>query len=139
MRKDFSLYIGCALTHATEEFKQNVQNLKERLKDVCSVLEFIGLIDGTAEDVYNHDINLCVRRCSLFVAICDQASTGLGYELAVQVEDRKRSALAVAHTDSKVTRLVLGIKQANFEFKTYDDFDDLYNIIVKKIESLVCD
>lgn len=136
MKNDFSLYIGCALTHATDEFKDNVQALKERLKKVCNVLEFIGLARGTALDVYNHDINVCVRGCDLFIGICDQASIGLGYELAVQIEDRKMPALAVAHVDSRITRLVLGINQPNFEFQNYKDFDDLYTIIVKKIETL---
>ena len=136
MQADFSLYVGCALTHATEEFKQNVQTLKDRLREVCHVLEFIGLVNGTEKDVYDHDINVCVRGCNLFVGICDQASIGLGYELAVQVEDRKMPALAVAHIGSKVTRLVLGIDQPNFEFRNYTDFNDLYNIIVKKIETL---
>jgi hypothetical protein len=136
MKNDFSLYVRCALTYATDEFKSNVQTLKERLKKVCNVLEFIGLVNGTARDVYNYDINVCVRGCNLFVGICDQASIGLGYELAVQVEGRKMPALAVAHVDSKVTRLVLGINQSNFEFKNYESFEDLYNIIVEKIETL---
>jgi hypothetical protein len=136
MKTDFNLYVGCALTHATEESKQNVQSLKDRLKTVCNVLEFIGLVNGTAQDVYNHDINVCVRGCNLFIAICDEVSIGLGYELAVQVEDRKMPALAVAHVDSKVTRLVLGIDKQNFEFKNYKDLDDLYDIIVKKIEEV---
>lgn len=136
MVKKKIVYVGCALTHATEEFKQNVQSLKERLKEVCIVLEFIGLSDGTAYDVYNHDINDNVRSCHLFVAICDQASTGLGYELAVQVEDRKMPALAVAQLDTIVTRLVLGIQQSNFEFRRYKDFSDLYEIILEKIKSL---
>ncbi|MBN2884501.1 hypothetical protein JXE04_01100 [Patescibacteria group bacterium] len=136
MKTDFSLYVGCALTYATEEFKQNVQTLKERLKKTCHVLEFIGLVDGTPNDVYNHDINVCVRGCDLFVGICDQASIGLGYELAVQIEDRKMPALAVAHFDSKITRLVLGINQPNFDFQNYKDFEDLYEIIVRKINEL---
>lgn len=136
MKTDFNLYVGCALTYASEEFKQNVQLLKEKLKTVCNVLEFIGLVNGTAQDVYHHDINVCVRGCHLFIAICDEVSIGLGYELAVQVEDRKMPTLAVAHVDSKVTRLVLGIDKPNFEFKNYKDLDDLYNIIVKKIDEV---
>lgn len=115
MKTDISLYIGCALTHATEEFKQNVQSLKIRLKEVVHVFEFVGLVNGEPRDVYNHDIKVCVCGCDLFVAICDEASIGLGYELAVQVEHRKMPALAVAHLDSKITRLVLGVDQPNFE------------------------
>ena len=134
--KDLYVYVGCALTYATDDFKKEVQDLTDRLKKICHVLEFVGLIDGTPRDVYHHDINVCVRGCDLLVAICDQASIGLGYELAVQVEDRKMPALAVAQVNSKVTRLVLGIDQENFEFKTYKDFDDLYDIIVAKLESL---
>ena len=136
MKSNLSLYVGCALTHAPEEFKQNVQALKNRLKKICHVFEFIGLINGTEQDVYNHDINVCVRGCDLFVGICDMASIGLGYELSVQIEDRKMPALAVAQTDSKVTRLVLGIDKPHFEFQRYKDFDDLYNIIIKKLETL---
>ena len=136
MNPNLTLYVGCALTHATEEFKQNVQALKERLRGICHVLEFVGLVDGTSADVYHHDIDGGVRSCHLFVAICDQASIGLGYELAGQVEDRKKPTLAVAQIDAKVTRLVLGIDRPNFEFKRYRDFDDLYNIIVAKLETL---
>lgn len=133
MKTDISLYIGCALTHASEDFKQNVKLLKDKLKEHYHVFEFIGLANGTEQDVYNHDINVCVRGCDLFIAICDQASIGLGYELAVQVEDRKMPTLAVAHTDSKITRLILGVTKSNFEFRRYSDFDDLYNIIMAKI------
>jgi len=128
--------VGCALTHASEEFKQNVESLKKRLKEVCYVYEFVGLVNGTPKDVYNHDINVCVRGSDLFVGICDEASIGLGYELAVQIEDRKMPTLAVAHENSKVTRLVIGINQPHFEFRTYKDFDDLYNIIIEKLETL---
>ena len=130
------LYVGCALTHATEEFKQSVAELKEKLKKVAYVLEFVGLENGTARDVYHHDINDCVRGCDLFVAICDQASIGLGHELAVQVEDRKMPTLGVAQVDSKITRLVLGIDQPNFEFVRYRDFEHLYEIIVDKLATL---
>lgn len=136
MRNNLNLYIGCALTHASEDFKSAVQALKDRLKESVNVLEFIGLVDGTAEDVYEHDINHCVRHCDLLVAICDQPSIGLGYELAVQVEDRKTPALAVAHEDAKVTRLVLGINQPNFEFCRYQNFDHLYGIIMAKLATL---
>jgi hypothetical protein len=136
MKANLSLYVGCALTHAPEEFKQNVQTLKDRLKEVCNVLEFVGLTNGTNNDVYNHDINVCVRGCDLFVAICDMPSIGLGYELGTQVEDRKMPALAVAQADPIVTRLVLGILKPHYKFQRYKDFDDLYNIIIKKLETL---
>jgi hypothetical protein len=138
MNSEFNLYVGCALTHASEEFKVKVKILKNKLEEngVCNVLKFIGLVDGTDKEVYEHDINNCVRGCDLLVAICDQASIGLGYELATQVEDRQMPALAVAHADSKVTRLVSGIINPSFEFKRYQDFDNLYEIILKKIKEV---
>lgn len=136
MKKGLILYVGCALTYGTEEFKQDIADLKKSLSKVCIVLEFIGLVVGAAQDVYHHDININIRGCDLFVANCDQALIGLGYELAVQVEDRKKTALAVAYVDSKVTRLISGIRQPHFEFKRYQNFDDLYCIIIEKLKTL---
>lgn len=56
------LYVGCGLTHAPEYFQQQVQGLKEKLKNLSEVLvlEFLGTVTGTARDVYVHDIVECV-------------------------------------------------------------------------------
>ena len=124
------IYIGCALTHAPEEFKREVELLKTSLRmDGYKLLEFLGLVAGTERDVYRWDIHHCVATCDFFVAICDHTSIGLGYELAVAVEKLKLPVLAVAHRDAKVTRMILGIESRRYEFKRYDTLDDVARMV----------
>lgn len=130
------LYVGCSLTHAPEGFKQKVQELKEKLKKIpsVSVLEFLGLTNGTAHDVYVHDIINCVCECDIMVAICDEPSIGLGWEMAIQV-GRGKPLLAFGHHDSKITRLILDPGFPNYQFHRYQAFDDIYEIVLKMVES----
>jgi hypothetical protein len=74
------LYVGCGLTHAPEEFKAQVEETKLRLGDEWDVMQFLGLVAGTAADVYEQDILTNVHGCDAFTAICDEPSLGLGYE-----------------------------------------------------------
>src|SRR5664279_2524261 len=77
------LYVGCSLTHAPEDFKTEVEGFKELLrKQGNEVFDFVGLENGTAEDVYRWDIGHCVRDCDVFIAICDHPALGLGWEIA---------------------------------------------------------
>ena len=126
-----TIYVGCSLTHAPEEFKASVEGFKTALRNEggYEVLEFIGLVGGTAEDVYRWDVEKCVGTCSLFIAICDYPSIGLGYELATAVEKRGVQTLAVAHRDAKVTRLVLGITHPRFQFRRYDELSELVPLV----------
>jgi nucleoside 2-deoxyribosyltransferase len=115
------LYVGCALTDASEVFKQSVEQFKESLrKEGFEVFNFTGLMDGDPLKVYNWDIGHCVKNCDAFVAICDYPSLGLGYELNEAVR-LKKPVLAIAQTDSKVTRLLLGAAEAepNLQFERY--------------------
>lgn len=115
------LYIGCSLTQAPEEFKQKVEHAKDTLRTKYEVLDFIGLVNGTANDVYMHDIHTCVATCDVFVAIVDLPSIGLGYELGVAVEKLEKPTLILAHTDAKVTRLVIGIEKPFVKMVRYTD------------------
>lgn len=134
--KKVKVYVGCSLTHAPLEFREEVAALKTKLKSICEVLEFLGLNGGTAREVYEHDINNCVRKCDIFVAICDYPSTGLGWEMAVQSEDRRMPTIAVAHENSKVTLLVLDPGLPNYEFHRYKDLCvDVFDIVKRKIEA----
>lgn len=124
------IYVGCSLTQAPEVFRQEVEDFKTKLRNFGhEAFNFIGLVAGTARDVYEWDIKHCVEECDLFVAICDYPSIGLGYELAVAVEKLGKRALAVAHRDAKITRLVLGINHPRFEFRQYDELDEVINLI----------
>ncbi len=126
-----TLYIGCSLTQAPEEFKKRVADLKESLKADYTVLEFVGLTAGTAKEVYEWDIHECVEKCDVFIALCDYPSIGLGYELGVAIEKRNIPTLALAHADAKITRLIQGIERPTYEFTHYSDFSEIPELIKK--------
>lgn len=136
MAQKLKLYIGCSLTHAPEEFKSSVEDLKTRLKAQFEVLEFIGLVNGTPTDVYHHDVQTCVGTCDLFVAICDFPSLGLGYELGTAIEKLHKPVLAVAHRDAHITRLVIGIDAPGFKFKRYDEMAEIFDLVTARAKEL---
>lgn len=118
------LYVGCSLTHAPEDFKADVEAAKAALReDNWEVMEFLGLTAGTAEDVYRQDILTNVAECDGFVGIVDEPSIGLGWELGAAVMHYRKPSLAVAHVDSRITRLLLGAPghNPNMRFRTYED------------------
>ena len=119
------LYVGCSLTHASEEFRQQVEGIKNILRGEHEVADFVGLTAGSARDVYEWDIHKCVEGCDAFIAICDFPSIGLGYELGVAVEKLHVPTLALAYEDVKVTRMVLGIEQPHYHFARYRSFEEL--------------
>ena len=116
------LYVGCGLTLASEEFKNNVEELKKRLSDDYEIMQFLGLVAGNEEDVYQRDIIENVGGCDAFLGVCDEPSIGLGWELRESIVLGKPT-LGVAHLGSKVTRLVLGAPafNPNFSFRRYED------------------
>ncbi len=126
------IYVGCSLTHAPREFVLGVEQLKKELRRRgYEVFEFLGLTEGTPTDVYRQDIRRCVANCDILVAICDIPSTGLGWELGTAVERYAKPTLAVAHLDSKVTRLVLGAEQDNpcYQFRRYNDLSQVADFV----------
>jgi len=135
MKSKIKVYVGCALTHASPEFREEVERLKRKLESICVVLHFKGLADSNSpRDVYVHDIINCVRECDILIAICDHPSIGLGYEMATQAECRKKRLLAVAHRDAKVTKLILDPGLENYEFRRYKNLcEDVYNMVLKMI------
>lgn len=125
------LYVGCGLTEAPTEFVQEIEDFKQGLRsDGHEVFDFVGLVNGTARDVYEWDIGYCVENCSGFIAVCDYPSTGLGYELRRAVELRKPT-IATAHRDRRVTRLVLGAAEVepNITFERYDRLIDMVPVV----------
>lgn len=117
------IYVGCSLTQASEEYKKLIEDFKNELRPFASILDFVGLTKGTPKDVFEWDTN-CVKTCDLFIADCTYPSIGLGYELGVAIEMKKR-ILAIAQKDAIVTRLVLGITSPNFEFVRYKDISEI--------------
>lgn len=135
-KDDFKIYVGCSLTHASEEFRQSVEVVKNELRNHKTILDFLGLEAGTEENVYLHDIEN-VKACDLFVAICDHPSLGLGYELATAVEKYGKPTLAVAHADTKVTRMILGINHPQFSFKRYTHISEIPALVEEKIATIL--
>ena len=130
------IYIGCSLTHAPDDFKKAVEDLKNSLRPEYEVFDFLGLEKGSEQDVYNWDIKNCVAKCDLFVAICDHASLGLGYELGSAIEAFDKPVLALAHKDAYIARLVLGIDAPRFSFERYGDLSEIENLVKAKLQSV---
>lgn len=101
------LYVGCGLTLAPQSFRDSVAMLKKTLNQDWEILEFLGLVKGTDEDVYRNDIFKNVATCDAFLAVVDQPSLGLGWEMREALE-LKKPTLLVAAEGATVTRLVLG-------------------------------
>jgi len=139
------LYIGCSLTHATEDFRKEVDALKNNLRLDYEILDFFSSIDDNGsliqpvsssdEDVYMWDIHACVKNCDVFIAIVDQPSIGLGYELGTAIEKLSKPTLALAHKDTRVTRLVLGINHPNYKLARYTSITEIPSLIKQFIES----
>lgn len=121
MAEKKKLYVGCGLTQASENFKDQVEELKDRLSTDWEVMQFLGLVAGSSADVYQRDIVENVGGCDAFLGVCDEPSIGLGWELREAIILGKPT-LGVAHVGSKVTRLVLGAPMfnSNFTFRRYE-------------------
>jgi len=127
------IYVGCSLTQAPPDFCAAVEALKTELRNHYEVFEFVGLVNGTAADVYHWDVHHCVADCDLLVAICDYPSIGLGYEIAAAIERYNRPVLAVAHHDTRITRVVLGIDSPRFSMERYQDMGEIVSMVQKRL------
>lgn len=135
---NFNVYVACSLTHASPEFIAQVEVFKKKLESVCNILKFAGLNSGRSpRDIYLYDIRECVGGSDLVVAICDQPSIGLGYEIATQLESRGMPCLCIAHKKSHVTELILDVHQPGFEFKRYSNLQkDGVKMVVDKLKKI---
>ena len=136
--KRLKLYIGCGLNGAPTEFVQAVLKLKDSLRTDYDILDFIGLNYSSTVQVYRWDIEYCVRNCDLFVAICDERSTGLGWELSEAIH-LGTPVLAVAHKDTKISGIVLGAAaiKPTMTFAHYNNLSqDVPDLIKKQISQL---
>ncbi len=135
--KKVKVYVGCSLTHAPPGFRQAVEDLKDKLRQICEVLEFKGISDDfIPNDIYRHDILGCVCESDLLLAICDYPSLGLGWEMAVQSEKRAMPVLAVAGVNAKVSKLVLDPQLPGYEFERYTNLrEDVYRMVAERIKN----
>lgn len=137
------LYVGCSLTllppDKKEVFLQMITEIKKELSKSFEILEFLGIGDigsarpYTPKEIYDYDIKKCVMKADCMLAFCDYPSLGLGYEMGTAIEKQGIPVLAVAHKDSIVGRIIVGIDHKNFNFEYYDNTQD---IIEKTLEFL---
>lgn len=138
MSRPLSIYVGCALKHATEEYKDSIRLLKDRLSELdnVKVLEFVVNQNATPREIYENDIEGCVASCDFMIAEFSYPSTGLGYEVSVMIEKLNKPVFGFAHKDAVVSSLIVGIKNKNFSFCTYSDMDEVLDIVKEKISSI---
>lgn len=122
--KKKKLYVGCGLTLAPQEFKDQVEATKAALGADWEVMQFLGTTAGTAADVYRVDILENVGGCDAFLGIADEASFGLGFETREALE-RGKPVLLVASHASIVTRLALGAAEYYPDLMTVQRYDDM--------------
>jgi len=103
------VYVGCSLTKAPESFRQFVVDFKRQLAAGGSVevLEFVGLVNGTASEVYQVNLINNVKGCDALIAIVDEPSIGLGMEIQYAT-DLHKPILCLCAKGTKVTRMVHG-------------------------------
>ena len=128
------LYVGCSLAHATLEFREEIEHLKQQLRKKYTVFEFVPVDKGTIKEVFEND-ERCVRECDLFVAECSHPSIGLGIEIGLAIS-QKKPILAVAKTDAIVSRMLQGIPAKNFTFMRYNSIEEILEAVDKTIAIL---
>ena len=116
------LYVGYGATHSPMDFRNMVEELREKLRLEYDLLDFFGMEGGTASQVFETDILKCIPEADLVVIICDYPSFGAGWEMTHAV-DIGKPTLALGNTTSNVSRLVLGAAEhmPNFGINRYDD------------------
>jgi hypothetical protein len=136
MAEKKNLYVGCSLTFAPERFTRDVEALKDRLRAKWHIMDFLGVTLGNEADVYRRDIIENVHGCDAFLAVLDEPATALGYELS-EANHLDKPVLAVAHTDSKVSRLILGAAgfNSNMAFRRYESLlEDVPRFVAEEFE-----
>ncbi len=124
------IYVWCALTHATLEFRQQISDFKNSLRERFEILDFVGVTDGwtiSPQEIYAHDRN-CVLDADILVAECSYPSTGLGYEIATAIDHGKKVIL-IAHQDALVTRMILGIPHDKAAVMRYRNINEVRDFI----------
>lgn len=129
----YQVYVGCALTTAPQSFRDTVAAFKIALAAVrdskreFEILEFVGLENGTAQEVYDHDLGN-VEQCHVMIAFVEEPSIGLGIELATAIRLEK-PILCLHRPESRVTRMLFGARDKHLlAIMPYDGIDDAVSI-----------
>jgi hypothetical protein len=128
-----TIYVGCALTSAPKRFRDEVESFKENLRHSgFNVLDFAWENDGPKPGVNVHEFDMeCVSNCTIFVAICDLPSIGLGMELQHAINYSVPTLACIKES----RRMPTIVEHANRRFSNIDIFryESLYHIRAKLI------
>ena len=129
--KFMKIYFANSLANAPEEYRRQMTEMREKLKGSFEVLEYFGLGEGTAEEIYKHDLD-CLQKCDLVLAEVSQPSTGVGFEIATALGLGKK-VLAAAAEDAIVSRMIMGIIHPNYKFIRYTNPGEVLNFDFKSL------
>lgn len=124
------IYVGCALKHAPEEFKQGVKRLKELLAKEHTILEFVLDPNASDEEVFLTDIGN-VEKCDLFLAITDLPSSGLGLELGFALTIFRKPTLCVYSSWDERSRIIHGTTARYSDLISFVEYRNLADVAEK--------
>jgi nucleoside 2-deoxyribosyltransferase len=117
------IYVACSLTHATQEFRDSIEVLKEHIGKKYELLSFLGLAAGTAKEVFDYDIT-CVKNADFIVADCTYPSIGMGIELGYAYS-LNIPVLLIAKIEAKVALMALGLPNKVTDLVRYEHILDV--------------
>jgi hypothetical protein len=114
------IFVGYTHSHSPEDFRNKVQELKDRLKgEGFEVLDFFGVKVASA---FERDINLAIGGCDIFLVICDHYATTIGMQLGAALWKYHKHIIAVAHADASIAPVLFdGVEADNYTFHWYTD------------------
>lgn len=137
------IYLGCSLNNAPQEFREQISEFRQKLKQYFEVLEFfsnpveLNSHQNNIElcqQIYEYDKN-CVLSCDLMIAELSHPSLGLGMELAFAAMNNK-PIFGIATQSASISRMILGITDTSFQLTRYDKIEETIPLIIAKVEAL---
>ena len=126
------LYFSCSLTGGRQDqpvyaaMVAHLQGLGHRVLTEHLASEAVMAADGelTPEAVFDRD-TAWIRDCGAVIAEVSTPSHGVGFEIAYALE-RGRPVLCLAREGVRVSKMLTGIRQTGFEFRTYRTQDEAH-------------
>jgi len=127
------LYFSCSLTGGRRDqpvyaaLVAHLQVLGHRVLTTHLASEAVTAEDGgvSAEDVFERD-TAWLRDCEAVIAEVSTPSHGVGFEVAYALELGK-PVLCLAQVGVRVSKMLTGIRQAGFEFATYETPEEAFS------------
>ena len=137
--KKLKIYIGCSLTQATSEFREQIFNLGDKLNQDFEVLKFLSWRTEpgvksveTKLNIYEFDMSR-IEDCDIFVPIIDLPSVGLGMEFAKAFELKKKIR-AFCKKGVRYSAIISTGLETNQQpaIQEYENIDEIVNSIKRE-------